>query len=230
MKDNHSEALVPTWVSLVLRPALNALPFGGVLATAWTEWDTHRRSKNIEETMAELDTQLRSLGEAFNAQRVGPEEMHLLDIAIEKVQREHRETKRRRFAALIADAWSSGIGQPFEEKVRFLAALDEFDDLHVAILKYLAVEADAGRFPSFAAIGDAIAIPTKKRGELLLPALDKLASGYGFIRRAWDMSSGKGMVLFTKNLSPEGVAKKCEHTITDAGKRFLAAVAIEGDR
>jgi hypothetical protein len=225
MKDDRSGALVPTWVGSVLRPALNALPFGGVLATAWNEWDTNRRMKNIEDTVAELEKQLVARGQAFDPKAIGPAEMHFLDLAIEKVQREHREAKRRQFAALIADAWSSGFARPFEEKVTFLDALDEFDELHFEILKHISKEAEAGRFPSFAAIGDTLGIPPDKRDEVLIPAIDKLASGYGFVRRAWGMSSGEGGILFSRNLSPEGIARGCDHTITDAGRRFLQAIA-----
>lgn len=223
MEERGSLALVGP----VLRTALSALPFGGAVATGWNEWDTGRRFQNIENTIAELGRQLELRAPAFDPQRLGSAEMHLLDMAIEKVQREHREGKRRRFAALIADAWCSGFSRPFEEKARFLAALDDFDELHIAILKYVASETDAGRFPSYVAIGEAMAIPTGNLDEILLPAMEKLTSGYGFVRRAWDMSSGEGKILFTKNLSPEGIARKCEHTITDAGRRFLAAVAIE---
>jgi hypothetical protein len=38
------------------------------------------------------------------------------------------------------------------------------------------------------------------------------------------MSTGKGAVLFTKNLSVEGIGRKCEHTITEDGRRFLDAL------
>ena len=42
------------------------------------------------------------------------------------------------------------------------------------------------------------------------------------------MSSGDSRILFTQNLSPEGIAKSCGHTITDAGRRFLEAVTTGG--
>lgn len=108
--------------------------------------------------------------------------------------------------------------------MRHIRALDEFDDLHIEILEFLRTQADACTFPTFEAIGDAVHIAQEAHNEELLPALDRLASGYGFIHRGWNMTSIATSLVGTRNLSPEAIARKCEHTITDAGRQFLISL------
>jgi hypothetical protein len=62
---------------------------------------------------------------------------------------------------------------------------------HVEILQFLAEQAKAGIFPPYSAIGDAVDISPEQRDAELVPALDRLPSGYGFIKRAWELSTGK---------------------------------------
>ena len=137
MDNNQSRELIPTPFGSVVRAALNAFPLGGVVACAWSEWDTSRRFSRIEETLNELRELLELHSDRFDAHVLREPEMQLLESALDKVQREHREAKRRHFARLLAYSWTTGVERPFEERMRFIAALDEFDELHIAVCEDL---------------------------------------------------------------------------------------------
>ncbi len=217
------------WGPLV-RTGLAAIPYaGGAMATAWSEWDTKRRFDRVGQSIGEICIALEAVRERFDPERIGEPEMQILEAVLNRVQSEHRERKRCRFAKLVASAWTEERDQPFEERMRFVRALDELDELHVRILAYLAEQKDADKTPEYAEIGEVAGVPEDERDQHLLPALNTLASSYGFIRRAWGMSSGEGSILFSKNLSPEGIARKCEHLITDVGIRFLRAISLSDE-
>ena len=212
-------------LTLVVRAGLAAVPFaGGSLATAWSDWDTNRRFKRVEHTLVELRRALEEVQQSFAPDRIGEAEMHILEAVLARVQSEHRERKRRQFAKLVASDWTERLDEPFEDRMRFVRGLDELDELHINILAFLAGQGEGT--PSYMEIGEKMGVAENERDQRLLPALNLLASAFGFIRRGWDMSSGKGAILFTQNLSPEGIARKCEHTITEMGRRFLRAVSL----
>jgi hypothetical protein len=209
----------------IVRPLLAGVPtYGSSLATAWAEWDTSRRFARVEATVQHLAFRLTALTDKFDPAAIGDEELQLLEEVLRRVQIEHRELKRQRFAQLLVGTWTSQRHRPFEERMRHIRALEEFSDLHIGILQFLAKQAETGVTPKYVAIGEVMEMPPEQQDAELVPALDRLASGYGFIKRAWDMSTGKGVPLITTNLSVEGIARKCEHTITDAGRRFLDAL------
>jgi hypothetical protein len=66
-----------------------------------------------------------------------------------------------------------------------------------------------------------------ERDSLLLSALNILAGSFGFIRRDWSLSGRGGHLLSSSGFSPEGIARKCGHAITEPGRRFLQSVMIE---
>jgi hypothetical protein len=213
-------------VGAIVRTILAADPtYGSVLATGWSEWDTSRRFARIESTVQHLEFRLSAFCDKFGALTIGDEEFQLLEEILRRVQIEHRERKRQRFAQLLVGTWTSQRHRSFEERMRHIRALEEFSDLHIEILQFLDTQTKAGMYPSYVAIGDAVDIPTEDRDAQLVPALDRLVSGYGFIKRAWGMSTGEGTLLLSGNLSVEGIARKCEHTITEAGRRFLDAIS-----
>ena len=211
----------------MVRTGLAAVPYvGGVVVTAWSEWDTRRRFERVESTLADLARMLNDLRGMLNPDRLGEPEMQILEAVLNRVQSEHREKKRVRFARLVASDWSERVDRPFDERMQFVRALDELDELHIELLDYLEKQAVAERMPGFDEIAGQLRIPGEQRGELLIPALNTLASSYGFIRRGW----GKGVPLSRGNLNPEGIARGCEHAVTDAGRRFLQAVSVPATR
>lgn len=213
-----------TLLGKVVGPGLATIPvFGGALSASWSQWDTSRRFKRIESFIADMVQMLERLGRSFDPTNIGDAHMQLLEEVLRRVQIEHRENKRKHFAELIVSTWHENCKRPFKENMSFVRALDEFDDLHIDILHMLR-SVDNEKYPTYVEIGDHLRILEQDRDRILIPALDRLASGYGFIKRAWGMQKQEGAVLFTQNLSPEGIARKCEHTLTETGSRFLVAI------
>jgi hypothetical protein len=205
-----------------VRAGLNALPFGGVVASLWSDWDTNRRHQRIEETLDQLRLKLeRLIPSDYDASHIGEAEMQLLEDALNRVAREHREWKRRAFAHMIAACWTR-TEHPFDERLTFLRALDDFSEIHIHVLRLLAAAGEDG--PHFRAIRESVTAEQaceEDQDSQLIPVLESLASDYRFIQRGIGMISGSGRPLNSHNLSPENIAKNCEHRITAAGRRFL---------
>ncbi len=211
---------------VVVRGALQAFPYGGQVAAIWSDWSTHRRLQRIDSVVRALGEALESLGTRFDPERMGDAEMQILEAVLDRAKVEHRDRKRERFVRLLAFDWTEGLDAPFDERMHFVRALDALDELHIRILVYLSAEAESSKYPSYQQIAEAMQIPKGERAAQLIPALDSLASSFGFIRRAWGMSTREGKILLSTHLSPEGIARGCEHTITDMGRRFLRAVVL----
>ncbi len=197
---------------------------GGALGSIWSQWDTNQRFARIDSFLKEFAKQIEALGNRFDPNNIGDDGMRFLEEAAKRIASEHREMKRKRFASLVLATWTQRRNCPFEENMVFIRALDEFEEFHISLLLFLK---DAGdKFPSFTNIGEALGVLVEDRDKILVPALDRLASGYGFIKRAWGMSNkdGKLVALATQNLSQEGIARKCEHTITPLGISFLDSI------
>lgn len=209
----------------LIGPALSLIPcVGGSLAAVWSQWDTNERFKRVESFLEDFRKKIEALGGQLNLDNVGEVEMRLLEETAKRITSEHRKAKRERFAKLVVSTWTTRRSCPFEENMAFIRALDEFDEVHIKILLFLK---DAGdKYPNFTEIGEALGILADDRSKILVPALDKLASGYGFVRRAWGMSNKKirGKLLSPQNLSSEGIARKCDHAITKLGISFLDSV------
>lgn len=202
-------------------PMLSLIPgVGGSLATIWGQWDINQRFSRVEDFLKELSKNIEVLGDTFKAENIGDSEMRLLEETIKRITCEHRTIKRKRFASLLTTTWTERKDRPFEENMTFVRALDEFDEIHIKILVFLK---NAGRkHPAFQDIGLYLEIREGDYELLLLPALDRLASGYGFIKRCWKDTGPK--LLNTQNFSPEGIARKCEHIVTEAGSEFLNSI------
>lgn len=205
----------------VVRTGLALIPsVGGALSTAWAEWDTTRRFKRVEAAVNQLGSILRAL--EISTDKLGEAEMHLLEDGLNRISREHREDKRSAFVRLIASCFLHPE-IPFEERQAFLRALDEFNDIHIRVLALLR-DHQGKDFPSYTVIADHLFSSGADKPEMnsiLVPAMEQLASGYGFVYRGWELSGGGGHILTSTRLSPENIAKKCEHEITPLGLRFL---------
>ncbi len=55
--------------------------------------------------------------------------------------------------------------------------------------------------------------------------LNDLCARFDFVSRAWDLNcERKSSLMFTGNMSPEGVARSCFHAINKRGRRFFVHV------
>ena len=90
----------------IIRVGLAAMPYAGsILATAYSEWDTNRRFCRIKETISELGRQIQQCGASFDPKTIRDEELQLLEEVLRRVEIEHSEKKRLRFATLTNSAW-----------------------------------------------------------------------------------------------------------------------------
>jgi hypothetical protein len=213
-------------VGTLVRAAIAELPGGGIVATAWNEWDTNTRFQRVFEMLNEMYRVIEELRATGAVLQPGEAEMQLLEEAVTRVQMEHREAKRLQLGRAAANCIIR-TNAPFEERRSFLRAADELDPTHIQILNFLqernardpiasvtykeigtAVFHDIAHLPNQGHLGDAV----------LTPALNVLAGSYGFIERGWPEGGG---MLHTSHLSPEGIARGCRHQITAIGLRFL---------
>jgi hypothetical protein len=206
----------------VVRTGLALIPaVGGALATAWAEWDTTRRFNRVEEAVGQLRRFIEE--RKISADKLGEAEMHLLEDGLNRISREHRKDKRSAFVRLIASCWLHPE-TPFEEREAFLRALDEFSNTHIRVLASLRDHREKDS-PKYDQIADSLfsgGFDKTERDSILVPVMERLASGFGFIERAYDFSyKGDGGIIPSKRMSPETIAKWCEHRITPLGLRFL---------
>lgn len=172
------------------------------------------RMKRLESLVARLN-QVDS--DDFRQFLVSEKGFQILETIAERVWREHREQKRERYANLIVSSWideQSG-GFTLDEAAFFAEAIDAFSDAHIAILQKLYDERSCGTV----GYKDLGAFDSEQKQI----AVDALCSRFGMVRRAWDLERPevKGAILFSGNLSPEGIARKCFHKITPLGERFM---------
>src|SRR4051812_24589218 len=123
---------------------------------------------------------------AFDSQRLGDAEMHLLEDVLERVSREHREWKRRCFVELLASNWVN-TSLPFEERHLFDHALDSFDRIHIRILRALATQNRKHAEPIHVneLYREVLAgsLEEETKFGVFMPAMTMLATEFGFIRR-----------------------------------------------
>jgi len=214
----------------IVRTGLNLVPgCGGALAQAWSEWDTALRFKRVEEAIAAIRDRLKDATD-FSVSALSDAEYQLLEEVLRRVQAEHREVKRTRFANLLAKCWTEGIQDSFEERMLFVRALDRFDELHVRVLAYLSsLDEDREHYPVPREIARAVGIPGSNIAESLNPVLDLLAREFAFVVRNWTLAGHGGHAVSSTYLGPENLVGKCGHRITSLGRRFIEYIGPNGE-
>ena len=208
----------------VVGPALAAIPYvGDVLAAAWSEWDTTRRFCRLQETMEHIQRKLSKLPPKDDA--ADDAGMHFLELVLREAQLQHSEAKRERLANLLVSAWVSNTPPQyaFDESLLFLRATTVFGDTHIAILNKLHEVGVGGSVP-FGDLAQLVSdVSETDRNEAALIVLNHLCSEFAFAKRAWDLNRPDigGKPLSSGNLSPEGIARKCFHSITPRGIRYV---------
>lgn len=218
-----------TKLTVVVGPLLNAVPIvGGVLAAAWSEWDTGRRFARVEQTLRQIVHRLEVLG--VNQAAASDPGMHLLELVLREAQLQHSEAKRKRLANVLVASWVDDRPpeETFDESVLFLRAVVEFGESHIAFLHHLD-KAGTGASIPFKELQKLVVGGERTPGETSQMAtiiLNDLCGGYGLVFRAWDLNQPDAPKnpLLTSNLSPEGIARSCRHAITGRGRRFVKYV------
>jgi len=234
MSDAPKQSLVPvrSFRDLV-GPGLAGIPvIGGPLSSLWSQWDTTRRFERIEFAIEELTRLLTASQTHLNLEALSDDEMQLLEAALQKVQFAHRPERRTQFARIIANCWTDMQSLPFDERMLFVNALSEFNEFHLRTLAILDDAGTGGSVPYKTIKNDvAASLPNNiERHSAMVPTLETLAAKYGFIQRTWGLNDPNATsgLLISRNLSPEGIARKCNHSITPLGQRFMASLTKPG--
>jgi hypothetical protein len=200
---------------------------GALLAAGWTEWDTRRRFRQVEDVIQQIQEKLAHL--RVNEGTATEAGMHLLDLVLQEAQREHEAQKRQRLANVVVSTWVSEATTQtaFDEGVLFLRATAAFTESHIGVLNKLYESGPSGSVP-FDELAALVSDCNDAR-EATLIIMNDLCASFAFAKRAWDLNRPKegGHLFMTGNLSPEGIARKCFHAITERGMRFVRYV-IQG--
>jgi hypothetical protein len=204
-------------IATIARAVLNLPPGGGVLASLWSDLESGKRLKRIEEALRAMRAKIDGFGPSFDWAKIGEPEIQLLDEMIERVKKEHREHRRKAFGRLTASCWKS-TADSFDDRKVFYRALDEFSDLHISVLIYL--KEHAQQPVTFATLCSEVlaCFLEDDRRYRLIPLITSLSTEFGFVRRN---GHGKGGTLMMAPLSPEYAAINAEHRITPLGIKFL---------
>lgn len=195
------------------------------LAAAYGTWATAQRLKRAEELFEKLG---KYRGLTFSQFATSDAGFHLLEKVVQRVEAEHLESKRDRFANLLFSSWiDDGPHQVvFDEADLFLRAIDRFTETHLTLLGILN---DSGLKASIPFSDLEAAVKTAGQHENLrgitLVALNDLCSGFAMANRSWDLNRAKeSKLMFSGNLGPENISRKCFHAITPRGIRFVEHV------
>ena len=213
-------------ISAICRTGLAGVPLiGGPLAQAWSEWDGKQKHKRVEAALYALQRRLEAEAVPLNPARLTEEHFQFFSESMHRLEVESRATKRKRFISLLAGYWTGTVPK-YDAATEFLYAIDRLSDEHIYILRQLR---DTSSYPSFKELHHLIdpKESNPESGDRMIAIFNVLSGDYGFIHRSWTLGSkgkGNGLILGTKGLSPEGIARSCKHAITNKGTRFLKSI------
>jgi hypothetical protein len=212
--------------------SFNALgPLGSIFSAAVSNYLTAKRLANIQEVLDAMADRLACLPkENMEAMLSSDEFLHLCITAMEKAQKEHRESKRKSYGIMLANM-ACAPEFHYELFDHFLSLLGEIGDLHIALVMELAKhgvkkneDMDGYGYPS--GNKDKYWVPFKQLmkscnelspippHEIVVSALQKLAE-YGIIKTIGRQD--KGMM----GTNPVGLWYHCFYSITPTGEKFV---------
>jgi hypothetical protein len=143
-------------------------------------------------------------------------------LVLREAQVQHCGRKRERLANVLVASWvAEQSAAAFDESLLFLRATVAFTESYLHVLDKLKDAGPIGSVP-FSEVKTWI-VDASNRNEAAIIVLNDLCSQFAFAKRAWDLNQpdAKRLPLSTGNLSPEGIARKCFHAITDRGRRYV---------
>jgi hypothetical protein len=221
--DKQSQPRLPSIISSIVRAGLSSAPFTGGVASLWSDWESNCRLKRIELAIGQLGENLSRI-KSFDPSQLGDAEMQLLEDALQRIAREHRQGKRATFVQILASNWINSNAS-FDERLLFQRAFDEFDPVHIQILQTLQNEHKHGKETVVSTdlcnlmFGEN-ADEQAKFG-VYVPALNKLAAEYGFVRRR---ATNDGRIMV--GIEPEGLVFHLNCRLLPLGYRFLESISV----
>jgi hypothetical protein len=130
-------------VAVGLRSIAASFPVAGSFATLWSECETVRNQKRIEEQIQFLREAVSKCEERLRKTKAQGETFadfpDLLERVLEYVKREQQESKRRRFAFSLIQMFTAPTKLQYDTKVSILEALDTLTETDIAWLARFAV-------------------------------------------------------------------------------------------
>jgi len=113
-----------------------SFPLAASIVHAWSEQESKKRWDNCQEFFKEIFSELKELKEEFKKiPYPDPDEMQgIISLTLEKVMREHREEKRKKFAEFFVKTTCMGKKITFDDKQFFLEILDELNESDLDLL------------------------------------------------------------------------------------------------
>jgi hypothetical protein len=203
-----------------LLASLNLLgPAGSAFASALGSIVTKKRFEWIEHVLKVMGERLSDVErDEITTYLCSDEFMQLFMIAVQRVQFEHQEEKRRLFGFMLANM-ALNVHPGYGVKSMFILLLSEMDLSHVETLRYLnskyEAESEGGRCASLGTIKSENAALRGESDYLAVAVLQKLA-GYGMI-----MSKGKSTNKLMMGTNPVGLWFNSLFGISDLGLKFV---------
>jgi len=109
------------------------------IAQGWNEWESSKRWKYFKQFVEETSLKFKKLDEKLDRKidLDSEETRHLFSLTLDKVMREHREEKRKKFAEFFVKTTCMGEKITFDEKRFFLEVLDELNEFDLNLLKLI---------------------------------------------------------------------------------------------
>lgn len=217
------------------RVALQAIPFGPVLAQLWSEWNCEKRFRRLEKITARILPIIDRNRWKIDQGAVNSDEFATFAIRVKEIaERDHREFKHNCLAWMLARAASEGFSDlPFTVHEHFLSVLDFIGPHHLEVLYRLLNKCDRTERPAtilsmnWRELKDQMqTLPTPK--EVFLVSATGYLLSAGLVHR----KGGEGMTVGEEgNIRPEvselGIAQRAKWRITPLGLRFIDYVGSE---
>lgn len=199
--------------------AFNILgPLGSVFSSAMSNYLTSKRLAHIQGVLDAMTDKLAlTPKECLWTVLASDEFLHLCITAMEKAQKEHRESKRRSYGVMLANM---AVASDFQYDLfdHFLSLLSEIGDLHIKLVMELEghgvkKKGDNDWIPFKQLENSCIAISPTQPKEVIASALQKLGA-YGIVKTS---GTRKPMI----NTNPVGLWYSCSYSITPTGEKFV---------
>lgn len=113
-----------------------SFPVTASIVHGWNEWESNKRWEHCQQFFEEVFSKLKELEEkSGETPKLDSDEVrHLLSLTLDKVMREHREQKRKKFAEFFVKTTYMGKEITFDDKLFFLETLDELNEFDLSLL------------------------------------------------------------------------------------------------
>ena len=137
--DNTQANLLGKLVASALRSLAASFPVAASLGQAWSEYETHRTGRRIQELLDNFQDEFRRLAEQVRNCETTVQAIEgfpeIVERTVEKVRREFEASKRALYATMLARLAVSGSKYSYDEKTTLIESLDALTELDLKVLR-----------------------------------------------------------------------------------------------